>query len=132
MTLATAYWCILIAALLPYARVAVAKSGAPGYNNRNPRAWIAKQTDNYKVQRANAAHLNAFEAFAPFAAGVVMAQLAGVDHGRIALLAVAFVIFRILHGVFYLADVPLARSAAWTGGMACVASLLVLAALNVA
>ena len=84
------------------------------------------------MQRANAAHLNAFEAFAPFAAGVVMAQLAGVDHGRIALLAVAFVIFRILHGVFYLADVPLARSAAWTGGMACVASLLVLAALNVA
>ena len=132
MTIATAYWCVLIAALLPYVWVYFAKAGAPKYNNRLPRAWIAKQGDNYKVQRANAAHLNAFEAFAPFAAGVVMAQLAGVDHGRIALLAVAFVIFRILHGVFYLADVPLARSAAWTGGMACVASLLVLAALNVA
>ena len=48
------------------------------------------------------------------------------------LLAVAFIVCRILHGVFYLADLPLARSAAWTGGMACVASLLVLAALNVA
>lgn len=132
MTLATAYWCILIAALLPYAWIFVAKSGAPKYNNRNPRAWIAKQTDNYKVQRANAAHLNAFEAFAPFAAGVVLAQLAGVDHGRIALLAVACVVLRILHGVFYIADVPLARSLVWLGGFGCVVSLLVLAALNVA
>ena len=82
MTIATAYWCVLIAALLPYLWVFFAKAGAPKYNNRLPRAWLDKQTDNYKVQRANAAHLNAFEAFAPFAAGVVLAQLAGVDHGR--------------------------------------------------
>ena len=78
MTLATAYWCVLIAAVLPYVWIALAKTGAAGYNNRNPRAWVARQEGNYRVQRANAAHLNAFEAFAPFAAGVVMAQLAGV------------------------------------------------------
>lgn len=132
MTLATAYWCVLIAALLPYVWVFFAKSGAPGYNNRNPRAWVAKQEGNYKVQRANNAHLNAFEAFAPFAAGVVMAQLAGVDHGRIALLAVAFVVLRVLHGILYLADVQLMRSLVWAGGFACVVALLVQAAANVA
>ena len=132
MTLATAYWCVLIAALLPYIWIFIAKSGAPKYNNRNPRAWIAKQDGNYKVQRANAAHLNAFEAFAPFAAGVLMAQAAGVDHARIAMLAVAFVLLRIAHGVLYLADVPLARSLAWMGGYACVVALMVLAALGVA
>ena len=130
MTLATAYWCVLIAALLPYVWIFVAKTGAPKYNNRSPRAWVAKQEGNYKVQRANAAHLNAFEAFAPFAAGVVLAQLGGVDHGRIALLAVAFVALRVLHGVFYIADVPMARSLAWMAGYACVIALLVLAALN--
>ena len=132
MTLATAYWCILITALLPYAWVFAAKTGAPGYNNRNPRAWIAKQAGNYKVQRANAAHLNAFEAFAPFAAGVLMAQAAGVDHARIAMLAVVFALLRIAHGVLYLADMPLARSLAWMGGYACVVALMVLAALGVA
>ena len=131
MTLATAYWCILITALLPYAWVFAAKTGAPGYNNRNPRAWIAKQAGNYKVQRANAAHLNAFEAFAPFAAGVVMAQFAGVDHGRIALLAVAFVALRVLHGILYLADVQLMRSLSWMAGLACVVALLVQAAMHV-
>jgi len=132
MTLATAYWCVLIAALLPYVWVYFAKAGAPKYNNRLPRAWIAKQEGNYRVQRANAAHLNAFEAFAPFAAGVVLAQLAGVDHGRIALLAVAFVAARVLHGIFYLADVPLMRSLVWAAGFACMVALLVQAALNVA
>ncbi|HPA01172.1 MAG TPA: circularly permuted type 2 ATP-grasp protein, partial [Chiayiivirga sp.] len=40
--MSTAYWCILIAALLPYVWVAIAKSGAPGYNNKDPRGWIAQ------------------------------------------------------------------------------------------
>ena len=132
MTLATAYWCILITALLPYVLALVAKTSGPGYNNRNPRAWLAKQDGNYRVQRANAAHLNAFEAFAPFAAGVLMAQFAGVDHGRIAVLAVVFVAMRLAHGIFYVADVQLARSLAWLGGFACVVALMVMAAAAIA
>ena len=125
-----AYWCILVAAALPYLLVLVAKAG-PGYNNRNPRAWIAKQTD-YKVQRANAAHLNAFEAFAPFAAGVLMAQAASVDATLVTRLSLAFIAFRILHGLFYLGDKPLLRSLSWLGGIVCVAWLMVVAAMHVA
>ena len=132
MTLATAYWCVLIAALLPYIWIGFAKTGAQKYNNRNPRAWMAKQDGNYRVQRANAAHLNAFEAFAPFAAGVVMAQLAGVAAATIAMLALAFIVLRVLHGVFYLADIALARSLVWMGGYGCAIALLVLAAMRVA
>lgn len=132
MTLATAYWCVLLAAVLPYVWIALAKSGGQGYNNRNPRAWVAKQEGNYRVQRANAAHLNAFEAFAPFAAGVVMAQLSGVAHATIAMLAVAFIVLRVLHGVLYLADQPLGRSLVWMGGYGCVLALLGLAALRIA
>ncbi len=131
MTLSTAYWCVLIAAVLPYVWIGFAKTGAKGYNNRNPRAWIARQEGNYRVQRANAAHLNAFEAFAPFAAGVVMAQLAGVGPATIAMLALACLALRVLHGVFYLADVPAARSLAWIGGYGCVLALLALAAMRV-
>src|SRR3546814_11682221 len=65
--LSIAYWCVLIAALLPYVWVGIAKSRGQRYNNRDPRGWLARQ-DNPLVQRANAAQLNAFEAFAPFAA----------------------------------------------------------------
>lgn len=123
-----AYWCILIAALLPYVWIVVAKTGAPGYNNKDPRGWVAKQ-DNYRVRNANNAHLNAFEAFAPFAAAVLMAQFAGVAPGLISQIAVAFVAFRILHGIFYLCAIALMRSLAWIGGFACVIALMALAAL---
>lgn len=123
-----AYWCILIAALLPYVWVLIAKSGASGYNNKDPRGWIAKQ-ESYRVRNGHAAHLNAFEAFAPFAAGVLMAQFAGVDHALITKLAVAFIVCRVLHGVFYLASIPMMRSLVWFGGIACVVTLMVQAAL---
>jgi uncharacterized MAPEG superfamily protein len=129
--MAIAYWCILVAALLPYLWVAVAKTGAPGYNNKDPRAWVARQ-DSYRVRNANGAHLNAFEAFPAFAAGVLMAQLAGVDGARIDLLALLFVALRIAHGVFYLTALHWLRSLAWTAGFACVVVLMAQAALQVA
>ena len=129
--MAIAYWCILVAALLPYAWVMIAKASGQRYDNRDPRAWQARQ-DNPRSQRANSAQLNAFEAFAPFAAGVLMAQLAGVDPQRIAMLAVAFVVLRALHGVFYIAGIHALRSLAWFGGYACVLWLMLQAALKLA
>ena len=126
-----AYWCILIAALLPYVWVTVAKASGERYDNREPRAWQAKQ-DNPRSQRANAEQLNAYEAFVPFAAAVLMAQFAGVDPARIAMLAIAFVLLRILHGVFYVAGVHALRSLVWFGGFAVVLWLMVQAALKVA
>lgn len=129
--MAIAYWCILAAALLPYLWVAIAKTGAPGYNNKDPRSWVARQ-DSYRVRNTNAAHLNAFEAFPAFAAGVLTAQLAGVDPGRIDALAVMFVALRIAHGVFYLTALHWLRSLAWVAGFACVVALMAQAALQVA
>lgn len=126
-----AYWCILIAAVLPYVWVSFAKTGSPNYNNKDPRGWLARQ-DSYRVRNANAAHLNAFEAFPAFAAAILMAQFAGVDSQRITVLAVAFIAFRILHGMFYLAAKGSLRSLAWLGGFACVMGLMVLAALRIA
>ena len=127
----TAYWCILAAALLPYLWTMVAKTSGQRYDNRDPRSWLARQ-DNPRVVRANAAQLNAFEAFAPFAASVLMAQFAGVDPARIALLALAFVGLRVLHGVFYLAGIAALRSLVWAGGFGCVIALIVQAAQKVA
>lgn len=128
--MAIAYWCILIAAFLPYVWVTVAKAGGERYNNRDPRGWLAKQ-DNPRSHRANAAQLNAYEAFAPFAASVLMAQFAGVDPTRISLLAIVFVVLRVLHGVFYIADVHALRSLVWFGAFGCVVWLMLQAALKI-
>ena len=126
-----AYWCILAAAVLPYVWVVFAKAGAPDYNNKDPRGWLARQ-DSYRVRNAYGAHLNAFEAFAPFASSVLMAQFAAVDDGRVAMLSMAFIAFRILHGIFYVTGTQAMRSLVWLGGFACVAALMVSSALNLA
>ncbi len=126
-----AYWCILIAAALPYVWYGVARAGAGKIDNRDPRGGMSKQTDP-RSYRANCAQYNAFEAFAPFAAGVLMAQFAGVDPGRISMLAMIFVGFRILHGVFYVTDTHALRSLCWFGGLVCVVMLMAQAAMRLA
>jgi len=126
--MSTAYWCVLAAAFLPYVWTVIAKrAGGRRYDNRDPRGWLARQ-DSPVTIRANGSQLNAFEAFAPFAAGVLMAQLAGVAVGTINTLALAFVAFRILHGIFYLTGWHYLRSATWAAGYACVVILIVNAA----
>ena len=126
----TAYWCILIAALLPYVWYALARAGAGRIDNHDPRAGMARLGEGF-ARRANLAQYNAFEAFAAFAAAVLMAQFAGVDPARIGLLAMLFVALRVLHGVFYLANLHALRSTAWAGGFACVVWLMVAAAQHV-
>lgn len=128
--MSVAYWCVLIAALVPYAWSYVAKSSGSGrFDNRDPRGWLTRQ-DAPLVHRADAAQHNSFEAFPSFAASVILAQLAGVAETRITVLAVAFVGLRIAHGLLYLADRPTLRSLAWAAGFGCVVALIAQAALE--
>jgi uncharacterized MAPEG superfamily protein len=115
-----AYWCVLAAALLPYLAVGPAKA-VESFDNHAPREWEARLT-GWRA-RAYWAHLNGFEAFPPFAAGVIVAHLAGAPQGRVDVLAVAFVASRIVYGALYYADWATARSIVWTAGMACVVAL---------
>lgn len=129
--MAIPYLCILIAALLPYLWVAISKASGQRYDNRDPRGWLAKQ-ENPRAHRANSAQLNAFEAFAPFAASVLMAQFAGVGAHLIAYLSVAFVIARLFHGVFYVSNRFMLRSLVWAAGFACVFALMTMAIYRIA
>ena len=126
-----AYWCILVAAVLPYAWHTVSRASAGHLDNHDPRRAMA-QVGEGLARRANNAQYNAFEAFAPFAAAVLMAQAAGVDVNRISQLAVAFVVLRVLHGVCYLTDAAALRSLVWAAGFACTVALMVLAAMAIA
>ncbi len=117
--------CVLIAMLLPFATVGIAKYHRSFDNNR-PREWLANQTEGYR-KRAHAAHLNHFESFAPFAAAVIIAMMRGVPAGWIDSLAVAFIVFRILFTWAYIADKATIRSVVWFGGLGCTVALFVLA-----
>ncbi len=125
--MSTAYWCVLAAALLPYAFTGLAKfSGPRRYDNHAPRDYLDRLKGWRK--RAHWAQLNSFEAFAPFAAGVIIAQQSAVAQDRIDALAVAFVALRVVYGALYVLDRPLLRSAAWALAFGCTIGLFLNAA----
>ena len=110
----TAYWCVLFAGLLPYVATLVAKGGTR-FDNRQPRAWLSRQTD-WRA-RAHAAQLNGFEAFPLFAVAVVVAHLLGAPQPRVDALAILFVVARVGYLGAYLADLHWLRSAVWFVGI---------------
>jgi uncharacterized MAPEG superfamily protein len=121
-----AFWCVLVAGLLPYAATLTAKIGAGGFDNRNPRDWLSRQ-DGFR-RRANAAQHNAFEAFPLFAAAVVVAHLAGAPQPRVDLLAVIFVLARLFYTAFYVANLSTLRSLAWFVGIGSAVAIFLAAA----
>lgn len=113
-----AYWCVLVAVLLPLACSYIAKfrdfarpRAQGGYDNAAPRAWLARQ-EGWKA-RANAAQANSFEALPFFIAAVLIAHQAGAPQTRLDILAVLFVTLRIIYIAMYVAGLPRTRSAIW-------------------
>ena len=121
MTLARftiAYWCVLVAAVLPIVCAGIAKYGMfsksrrdGGYDNHNPRAWLAKQTD-WRA-RANAAQANTFEALPFFFAAVIIAHQLQARQTVVDILAFMFVVLRVAYILMYVADMAKTRSAIW-------------------
>ena len=117
-----AYWCVLVAAVLPVVCAGIAKSGmftiSPkkgGYDNHNPRAWLARQTD-WRA-RANAAQANTFEALPFFFAAVIIAHQLQARQVVIDILAFMFIVLRIGYILMYVADMAKTRSAVWVAAL---------------
>ena len=124
-----AYWCVLVAILLPYVWFGVLSSNlGPNRDNDQPREALVGLKG--LASRALGAHLNAFEAFGGFAAGVFVAELAHAPQGRIDLLAMIFVAARIAHGALYLAGAGAIRSLMFFVGLICTIGFFVIAALG--
>ncbi len=126
------YGSILIALLLihvpRYIVGAEMKKLAGGYDNSDPRGQQAKLEG--RGRRALAAHQNGFEAFAPFAIGVLCALQVGVSLISVAIACIGFVIARAAYVAAYLADTSVLRSGMWTLGMLATGGLYVLALLK--
>ncbi|RZL52388.1 MAG: glutathione metabolism protein [Variovorax sp.] len=114
-SLTIAYWCVLVAAVLPYLSAYIAKAGAYGpRDNVAPREWASRQSG--WRSRANAAQANGFEGLPFFIGAVVIAHQLGAVQGRIDLLAVAYVVLRMVYIGLYVAGIGGLRSAAWALG----------------
>ena len=110
-----------MASLLPIVCAGIAKWGAfgkprraGGYDNDNPRAWLASQSQ-WRA-RANAAQANSFEALPFFLGAVLVAQQLAVPQIRLDVLALAFVALRLAYIVCYVAAWSSARSIIWVAG----------------
>ena len=116
--LTVAYWCVLIAVLLPYACSYVAKFrgfGKPrsqgGYDNSDPRGWLARQ-GGWQA-RANAAQANSFEALPFFIGAVIIAHQLGAPQTALDILALLYVTLRVIYIAMYVAGLPTLRSTVW-------------------
>ncbi len=121
-----ALWMILIAILLPIITTGIAKAGAKGYDNSNPRHWAEAQSGWRK--RADWAHRNHFEALPAFAAAVLVASVAHADALTANWLAGIWVAARIVYTALYITDKPSLRSLSWGVAFACVVGLFCISA----
>ena len=126
-----AYWCVLAAALLPIACAGLAKAGMMGkprreggYDNTNPRNWLARQKD-WRA-RANAAQANGFEGLPFFIGAVIIAHQLGAPQARLDQLACAFIVLRLAYIALYVGDKAMARSLVWGLGLAVNIAILLL------
>lgn len=126
----TPFWCLFAVIIIP-----IVLSGVGGYfrgkqfgsaDNNQPRAQ-ASQLEGAGA-RAYAAQANAWEALSMFTAAVLVAHLAGVPETEATPWAIAFVVARVLHPIFYIRDLAPARSLSFLVGMVCVVALFVKAA----
>jgi uncharacterized MAPEG superfamily protein len=107
-----AFWCLLVAGLLPYVPFGFA---SPKLDRHTPRLG-APQLDGIAA-RAYGLHLNAFEAFPFFAAAVIVSHVVEGASATVDWLALAFVAARLGHLAFYLLDRPPLRSACFSAGL---------------
>ncbi len=116
------YACVLAAALLPIVCAGLAKRhgfGRPrregGYDNVNPRAWLARQEG--PSAWASAAQANSFEALPLFIGAVLIAHQMGADQSLVDGLSVTFVTLRIVYIAAYVTGRANVRSLVWLAAL---------------
>ena len=107
---------IVGAVILAYAPFLVVAWGRlqNGYDQSAPRAMFDKLPAY--ARRATWAHQNSFEALTIYGLAALMAYATGVESNWAKIAAIAFIIARSLYSVFYIANIPLLRSAMFAIG----------------
>jgi uncharacterized MAPEG superfamily protein len=93
--------------------------GPPNYIDPTPRPlplW---------GKRADRAQMNAVEAFAPFAALVLIAHIAGKADSMTAFWAACYFWLRLVHAIVYLSGIPYIRTLVFTLGFVAIVGLFI-------
>ncbi|NCQ99511.1 MAG: MAPEG family protein [Microcystis aeruginosa L211-101] len=117
-----------ISVYLPFLLVGYARAKV-GYDTSAPRAMFDQLPDYAK--RATWAHQNGFETFMIYSAAALMAYVTGVSSSLAAVCAIAFVILRLLFSLFYITNVPIARSLMFGLGSLCTYTLFGLSLIKI-
>lgn len=100
-----------------------------GYDTRSPRTLFDKLPPY--AQRATWAHQNSFESFMLFAAAALMAYVTQQDSLLAAGAAIAYLVARLLFSLFYILNIPVARSLMFGIGTLCIATLMGMSLVSV-
>jgi uncharacterized MAPEG superfamily protein len=118
-----AFTALLTASLwIPYVISQVMTNGfltPPNYVDPTPRPLPNWGT------RADRTYMNAVETFAPFAAIVILIQLAGKANAMTAFWAMSYFWLRVAHAVVYLAGIPYIRTIIFVLAYVCIIGLFV-------
>ena len=117
-----------ISVYLPFLLVAYARAKV-GYDTSAPRAMFDQLPDYAK--RATWSHQNGFETFMIYSAAALMAYVTGVSSSLAAVCAIAFVILRLLFSLFYITNIPIARSLMFGLGSLCTYTLFGLSLIKI-
>ena len=96
-------------------------------NMRPRRQWRQLKDRGARVLEA---HTDALEAFAPFAAAVIIAHLVGANEKRTDMLAIAWVIARVVHPAAHIAQADYLRAGLGVMSWLCVVGMFALAVVT--
>jgi uncharacterized MAPEG superfamily protein len=126
----TALWCLMITALIPtllsFTGGYLRHKELGGADNKNPRQQYAQATG--VVSRVFAAQQNAWEGLILFTAALVAAFVSGVPQEQLATVSIVFVVARVLHAVFYMADRDMLRSLSYLVALGSVICIFIMGA----
>ena len=113
------YWSLLAAVVMPYViamyTVLLRKKQLGTIGINQPRTENLRLDD--KGARAVAAQSNAWEALTVYAVSFLAAVSAGVKPEVLVVPATIFIICRVLHAIFYIANLAMLRGFAFMGGL---------------
>jgi uncharacterized MAPEG superfamily protein len=99
---------------LPIVCAGISKAGGQGYDNAQPRQWLAQQ-EGFRA-RAVAAQQNSWEALLLFAISVLVAHVILGPTDSVNRMAVGFVLVRLAYIAAYVANWAMARTLVWLVG----------------
>lgn len=126
----TALWCLMITALIPtllsFIGGFLRHKELGSADNKNPRQQYAQATG--VVSRVFAAQQNAWEGLMLFTAALVAAFVSGVPQEKLATVSIVFVVARVFHAIFYLADRDALRSLSYLVALGSVICIFIMGA----